>query len=235
MCLLPYQYTQTWVSMRARSQKKKKSRQANVTWADLLTEFRTEGLMTKHPNSVLKTTEKKKNKWEVMWTSIQQLNTIPGLLVLYKYTALERIVKVSQTCSVFSPKRLASNANLRHCLGKSDATHIQKATITLAVKAGLLNVHIPKSFLHNSTADKKVSSCCGLDHRHPDGCGRSHQEVQISVFSLHYCHNKRGLKARALPLRMPFASCDKAPALQHCMEVSTGAVTQEYSSYGAFH
>lgn len=132
-------------------------------------------------------------------------NTVLCLLVLYKYTELEGIVKVSQTCSVFGPRRLASNANLRHCLGKSDATHIHKATIALAVKVGLLNVYIRQSFLHKSTPDKKVSSC-GLDHRHPDGCGRSHQEVQISVFSLHYCHNKRELTARALPLRMPFAS-----------------------------
>lgn len=81
---------------------------------------------------------------------------------------------------------------------------MHKATIALAVKAGLLNVYIRQSFLHHSTADRKFSSCCGLDHKNPDGCGRSHQEVQISVFSLHYCHNKRGLTARALPLRMPF-------------------------------
>lgn len=133
------------------------------------------------------------------------LNTIPSLLVLYKYTALEGILKVSQAWLVFGSRHLASNANLRHCLGKSDATHIHKATIALAVKAGLLNVYIRQSFLHNSTRDKKVSSCCGLDHRHPDGCGRSHQEVHISMFSLHYCHNKRGLMARVLHLRMPFA------------------------------
>lgn len=57
---------------------------------------------------------------------------------------MEGILKVSQTCLVFGPRHLASNANLRHCLGKSDATHTHthEATIALVVKAGLLNVSI---------------------------------------------------------------------------------------------
>lgn len=111
---------------------------------------------------------------------------------------------MSQARSVFGPRHLASNANRRQCLGKSDATHIHKATIALVVKAGLLNVCIRRSFLHNSSRDKIVSSGCGLDHRHLNGCGRSHQEVHIPVFLLHYCHNKKELIAGALPLRMPF-------------------------------